>query len=97
MLMVDLEEWLLIISDIKKKSGVNKTHSVERSLPVRGSQNLTSISLEPETIRPFVGCQSTHLTSQPWPVDDQLMSIPAEKQTHHSDFFLPWLLYSSKS
>lgn len=70
MLMVDLEEWLLIISDIKKKSGVNKTHSVERSLPVRGSQNLTSISLEPETIRPFVGCQSTHLTSQPWPVDD---------------------------
>jgi len=42
-------------------------HRVERQVPVRGSQNLIKLSLEPETRRPFVGCHSTHRTSQPWP------------------------------
>ncbi len=46
---------------------IRNTHSVLKSLPVLGSQNLTNKSLLPETTRPFVGCQSTHLTSHPWP------------------------------
>lgn len=41
------------------------THNVARTVLDRGSQNLTRLSLLPETIRPLVGCQSTHLTSQP--------------------------------
>ena len=44
------------------------TNNVLRSLPVRGSQNLTSMSLLPLTTSPFVGCQSTHRTSQPCPL-----------------------------
>ena len=43
------------------------THSVLRSLPERGSQNFTSISLLPLTTSPLVGCQSTHRTSHPCP------------------------------
>jgi len=43
------------------------TYSVLMSLPDLGSQNLTNMSLLPETTSPFVGCQSTHLTSHPWP------------------------------
>ena len=43
------------------------THRVDRTVPVRGSQNLIMLSLLPETSNPFVGCHSTHLTSQPWP------------------------------
>ena len=41
---------------------------VVKHRPVRGSQNLTWWSLEPETSRPFVGCQSQDLTSHPCPV-----------------------------
>lgn len=41
------------------------TYSVLNSLPVLGSQNLTSISLEPDASKPLLGCQSTHRTSQP--------------------------------
>lgn len=43
------------------------TDNVLISLPDLGSQNLTSMSLLPETTNPFCGCQSTHLTSQPCP------------------------------
>lgn len=43
------------------------THNVLMSLPDRGSQNLTSMSLLPETTKPLVGCQSTQRTSQPCP------------------------------
>lgn len=45
------------------------THSVARLCPVFGSQNLMGcwLSLLPETTRPLVGCQSTHLTSAPCP------------------------------
>lgn len=44
------------------------TYKVERTLPVRGSQNLIMLSLLPETRRPLVLCHSTHLTSQPCPM-----------------------------
>ena len=40
---------------------------VERQRDVLGSHSLTRLSLEPEAMRPFVGCQSTERTSQPWP------------------------------
>ena len=42
--------------------------SVVKQRAVRGSQNLTWWSFDPETRRPFVGCQSHDLTSQLWPV-----------------------------
>lgn len=35
---------------------------------MRGSQNLTWWSFDPDTSSPFVGCQSHDLTSQLWPV-----------------------------
>lgn len=41
---------------------------VVRHWPVRGSHNFTLWSLDPETRRPFVGCQSTVLASQLWPL-----------------------------
>lgn len=41
---------------------------VVRQRPVRGSQNLTWWSFDPETIKPLVGCQSQDLTSQLCPV-----------------------------
>lgn len=43
-----------------------------RLWPVFGSQNLMGcwLSLLPETTNPFVGCQSTHFTSAPWPVKE---------------------------
>ncbi len=41
---------------------------VVRQRAVRGSQNLTWWSLDPETSSPFVGCQSHDFTSQLWPV-----------------------------
>lgn len=47
---------------------VHVTYNVERTVPVRGSQNLMRLSLLPDTRRPFVGCHSTHFTSQPWPM-----------------------------
>src|SRR3569833_3578447 len=40
---------------------------VVRHRPFRGSQSLTRWSLEPDTMRPFEGCQSQLLASQPWP------------------------------
>lgn len=45
----------------------NYTYRVARLWPVFGSQNLIGcwLSLLPETTNPFVGCQSTHLTSAP--------------------------------
>lgn len=48
-------------------SMVNVPYNVESTVPVRGSQNLMRLSLLPDTRRPFVGCHSTHFTSQPWP------------------------------
>lgn len=44
---------------------VTLTHNVPRVVLLLGSQNLTKLSLLPETIKPLVWCQSTHLTSQP--------------------------------
>lgn len=38
---------------------------VVRQRPVRGSHSLTWWSLDPETISPLLGCQSTDFTSQP--------------------------------
>lgn len=48
-----------------------RTYSVARLWPVFGSQNLMGcwLSLLPDTTNPFVGCQSTHFTSAPWPVE----------------------------
>jgi hypothetical protein len=42
---------------------------VVNTVPVFGSQILTGcwLSLDPDANRPLVGCQSTHLTSDPWP------------------------------
>ena len=42
---------------------------VARLAPVRGSHNLIGccVSLLPEATRLLWGCQSTHLTSAPWP------------------------------
>lgn len=54
------------------------TYSVESTVPVRGSQNLMRLSLLPDTSSPFVGCHSTHLTSQPWPIDINERNIKSE-------------------
>ena len=45
------------------------TYSVANALPLFGSHNFIGcwLSLLPDTIRPFCGCQCTHLTSAPWP------------------------------
>src|SRR5690242_16688629 len=53
---------------------------VVRQRAVRGSQNLTWWSLEPETSRPLWGCQSTDLTSQPWPVRVSSSWLEAKSQ-----------------
>lgn len=45
------------------------SHSLARGCPVRGSHSLMGcwLSLLPEARRLLEGCQSTHLTSAPWP------------------------------
>lgn len=50
-------------------SATTLTYSVAKLCPVFGSQNLIGcwLSLLPDTTKPFVGCQSTHFTSAPWP------------------------------
>jgi hypothetical protein len=53
----------------ERKRTSEVTHRVERSLPVLGSQNFTNISLLPLATSPFEGCQSTHLTSHPCPLN----------------------------
>jgi len=51
----------------EKRGNADRTNNVDNTVPVRGSQNLIWLSLLPDTSKPFVGCHSTHLTSQPCP------------------------------
>ena len=46
------------------------THMVLSLTPILGSHMMIGcwLSRDPEAISPFCGCQSTHLTSAPWPV-----------------------------
>lgn len=50
---------------------VSTTYSVASFWPLFGSQRIIGCweSLLPETRIPLWGCQSTHLTSQPWPYE----------------------------
>ena len=52
------------------------TYKVARLEPVFGSHSLigTWLSLLPEATKDFVGCQSTHLTSAPWPSNISMQS-----------------------
>lgn len=77
-LTVDLCECLELLAYSIRDETTGIAYNVLNSLPVLGSQNLTNISLDPETNKPFVGCQSTHLTSHPWPTVSA--SIPT---VHH--------------
>lgn len=47
------------------------TYNVAKDCPLFGSQSLIGcwLSLLPETISDFCGCQWTHLTSAPWPLN----------------------------
>ena len=47
-------------------------------LAARGSQSLTKLSLDPDTMSPILGCQSALLTSQWWPAS-VLSSFPLLK------------------
>lgn len=48
---------------------------VARDCPVFGSHNFTGcwLSLLPEMTRLFCGCQWTHLTSAPWPMEKNII------------------------
>ena len=54
------------------------TYKVCSWFAVLGSHSLIWLSLPPDTIRPFAGCQSTHLTSQPCPLSVR-SSVPVRK------------------
>lgn len=59
------------------------TDSVAKHFPMRGSQNLTRLSLPPEQINPLVGCHLTHLTSHPCPAKKNGCDINGEGQQCH--------------